>query len=72
MAPARITEDEASRKTDVHISQLEVSGPVTPVLLFQFSAWAGTASKTALAQQQQAQTHTSPVALTHPGNSSPP
>lgn len=35
VAPAEVTEDEASRKTDQHISQLEVSGPVTSVLLFQ-------------------------------------
>lgn len=43
MAPAETTEDDASRKKDVYISQLEVSGPVTSALLFQASggaAWA--------------------------------
>lgn len=35
MAPAEVTEDEAIRKTDLHTSQLEVSVPVTSVLLFQ-------------------------------------
>lgn len=80
MAPAEVTEDEASRKTDVHIFldqslQCFCSRPQVR----QLGQSTRTAAKVksqgehrAPAPQQQAQTHSSPAALTCTGNSSPP